>query len=434
MAGSDFPSVLFPFRKSRKCFLVSGRHFRTCNVFNELLTEALRTHTQQPRTLAPGECQSVDGRRCKLCSAEAIEYETELQAKKAALQEFWKSIQLPVPLEPLIPSPLGRGYRTVTKRKVFVQNGSIQLALIDPDESGKPEPFLVDRCAIEPAGHVEIYRKVQEAIEKPYARPLAEQLSYVVIKGNYREFTLIFNVREISGGVVKASNTLSKSLTRFFPSIVGLFLYLDQTGGKYYLGVQNPRVRPTVKKLFGKSTIFQKACGRNFLFSPFSFSQVNQSLVERLVSEAGRLLALTKESRLYDLYCGYGLFALCLSDRAGSVVGVEISHDSVESAMENAMRQKAERVRFVRSDITADSVGSILWKLRPYDRVILDPPRGGTAEGVIETIAALKPEKVVHLFCNIDLMPTEIKRWQSSGYEIKKAVPLDIFPGTAAVE
>ena len=403
-------------------------------MFEDLLTTAVRAFKHQPRTLATGECQSVDGRRCQLCFAETIDYEIEVQIKNGALQEFWKSLQLPAPLEHLIPSAIGRGYRTVTKRKAFSQKGDIHLALIDPDESGKPEPFLVDRCAIEPAEHAEIYHKIQEAIEKPYARPLAEQLVYAVIKGNYREFTVIFSVRDISGGVIKASNTLSKSLTRLFPSIVGLFVYLDETGGRYYLGVKNPRVHPTAKKIFGKGTIFQKACGRSFLFSPLSFSQVNQSLVERLVSEADRMLALTKESRLYDLYCGYGLFALCLSEKAGSVMGVEISRDSVESAMENATRQKADRVRFLRSEITADSVGSILWKLRPYDRVLLDPPRGGTAEGVIETIAALGPQKAVHLFCNIDLMPAEIKRWHSSGYEIKKAVPLDMFPGTAAVE
>jgi len=357
-----------------------------------------------------------------------------VEIKNGALQEFWKSLQLPVPLEPLVRSPLGRGYRTVTKRKVYVQKGSVYLALIDPDETGRPEPFTVDRCAIEPAEHAEIYQRIQEAIEKPYARPLAEHLSYVVIKGNYREFTLILNVREISGGVVKASNTLSKSLTRLFPSIVGLFLYLDETGGKYYLGVKNPRVRSTAKKLFGKNTIFQRTCGRSFLYSPLSFSQVNQSLLERLVSEADRLLALTKESRLYDLYCGYGLFALCLAEKAGSVVGVEISHDAVESAIENAARHKAGRVRFLRSDIAADSIGTILKQLRPHDRVILDPPRGGTSEGVIEMIAGFGPEKVLHLFCNIDLMPVEIKRWLSSGFGIKHAVPVDMFPGTAAVE
>ena len=403
-------------------------------MFEDILTAAVRKQQSQPRTLAPGECQSVSGQRCHLCSAETLDYQTEVEIKNRALQEFWNGLGLSVPLQRLVSSPMGRGYRTVTKRKVFSQQGLIQLALIDPDESGKPEPFVVEHCAIEPAEHAAIYAKIRESLQKPYAWKLTEQLNYVVIKGNYKEFTLIFNVREISGGVVKASNTLSKSLTHLFPSIVGLFLYLDETGGKYYLGVKNPRVRPTAKKLFGKSTIFQKACGRSFLYSPLSFSQVNQSLVEKLVSEVGRLLALTKESRLYDLYCGYGLFALCLAERAGSALGLEISHDSIESAMENAARLKAERVRFMRTDITADTVGSMLWKMKPSDRVLLDPPRGGASEGVIETIAELGPEKVVHLFCNIDLMPAEIKRWMSGGYKIKEAMPLDMFPGTAAVE
>jgi len=403
-------------------------------VFEDLLMAAVRSRTHRPRPLQARECQSPDARRCHLCLAGTLEYDLELEIKNGVLQEFWNSLGLAAPLLQVIPSPLGREYRTVTKRKAFSQRGSLSLALIDPDEQGKPEPFVVECCAIEPAGHAEIYQKVQEGLAKPYARPLAERLNYVVIKGNYREFTLILNVREMSGRVVSAANTLSKSLTHLFPSIAGLFVYLDESGGRYYLGVRNPHMRPTAKKLFGKSTIFLKVCGKSYLYSPLSFSQVNQSLVERLVSEADRLLGLTKESRLYDLYCGYGLFALCLADKAGSVVGVELSHESIESAIGNAARHKAARVRFLRSDITAASIGTIMKQLRPHDRVILHPPRGGTSEGVIETIAALGPEKVIHLFCNIDLMPTEIKRWLSSGYEIRHAVPLDMFPGTAAVE
>jgi 23S rRNA (uracil1939-C5)-methyltransferase len=403
-------------------------------VFHDLFSATVRAHTHQGRVLAPGECQSLDGRRCHLCFAVRTEYEREAELKNETLQEFWKDLRLPVPLEQLIPSPLGRGYRTVSKRKAFIHKGSISLALIDPDESGKPEPFPVVRCAIEPVRHAEIFQHLQQAVDAPHARPLAEQLRYVVIRGNDTELTVILNVREISGKLLSAANTLSKSLTRRFPSVIGLFLYLDETGGKYYLGVRNPRVRPTAKKLFGKSAVFQKACGKSFLFSPFSFSQVNQSLVERLVGECERLLALTREHRLYDLYCGYGLFALCLAERAREVIGVEVSHDSVDSAIENAERQRAGRVRFVRSNITADVVATVMKQLQPHDRVILDPPRGGTAEGVIETIAAFGPEKVVHLFCNIDLMPAEIKRWLSSGYEIRKAVPLDMFPGTSSVE
>ena len=306
--------------------------------------------------------------------------------------------------------------------------------MIDARKRETPGAFSALRCAIEPAAHSEIYRLIQETLEKPFGRSLAEQLSYVIIKGNYAEFTIILNVRTLSGKLVSAANTLSKSLTRKVPSVNGFFLYLNESGGNYYLGSTNPKAHPEVRRLFGKGLIYQKVCGKSFLYSPLSFSQVNQSMLERIVAEADRLLELDKSSRLFDLYCGYGLFALCLGGKAGSVVGVEISPEAVESADANAERQRAKDIRFIRSDITAGAVARIIARARPGDAVLLDPPRNGTAEGVIEAIAAAGPGKALHFFCNIDLMPAEITRWLSNGYTLRHAVPLDMFPGTAAVE
>ena len=66
--------------------------------------------------------------------------------------------------------------------------------------------------------------------------------------------------------------------------------------------------------------------------------------------------------------------------------------------------------------------------------MLLDPPRGGTAEGVIEVLAAKRPGRVVHLFCDIDIMPAEIRRWEASGYVREKVIPFDMFPGTSTIE
>jgi tRNA/tmRNA/rRNA uracil-C5-methylase (TrmA/RlmC/RlmD family) len=40
----------------------------------------------------------------------------------------------------------------------------------------------------------------------------------------------------------------------------------------------------------------------------------------------------------------------------------------------------------------------------------------------------------VHLFCNIERMPEELKQWEQEGYRVETAVPIDMFPGTAALE
>ncbi len=398
--------------------------------FDDVLCCVIRSAEITPRQLAPSECQSPTGQRCKLCHAVNLDYTAELKLKNEALQKFWSSLKISLPLASLIPSPLGRYYRTTTKRKVFHERGSIRLGLISPNEEGGP--FDVVQCAIEPTEHAAIYRQIQESIVKPYAKRLAEELNYVVIKGNYREQTIIFNVQEMAA--LRAANTLSKTLTKRFPAIVGLFVYEDSTSPQYYLGATNQSKQPKFKKLFGKPEIFQRVLGRHFLSSPLSFSQINQSIIEKMIRSAVELLEPKKQSRFYDLYCGYGLFALCLSEHAASVVGVEISPSSIESAIANARRQKVPNARFIRSNIDVESIGRVMKNSQPDDVVLLDPPRNGTAEGVIECIAARKPARVLHIFCEIDLIPKEMKRWEKSGYKAARAIPFDMFPGTATME
>jgi tRNA/tmRNA/rRNA uracil-C5-methylase (TrmA/RlmC/RlmD family) len=402
--------------------------------FEQHLTSVIGSATISPRQLAEGECQSPAGQRCRLCHAVNLDYETEVKLKNEALQKFWKTLRLPVPLEPLIPSPLGRNYRTTTKRRVFSFRDSVRLGLISPNEEGELKPFSVVQCSIEPVEHAAIYNQIQGSIEKPYAKRLAKALNHVVIKGNYNEQTVIFNVGDISPELLHATNTLSKSLTKKFPTIVGVFLYEGSSSPGYYLGSKNQSAQPNLKKLFGKAEIFQRVMGRSFLYSPLSFSQINQSIVEKMIQTAERLLQPSKDCRLFDLYCGYGLFALCLSDKVNSVIAAEVAPPSIESAIANAKRQRVSNARFIRTDINAETTERIMANASSSDVVLLDPPRKGTSSGVIECIAAKQPRRVLHIFCEIDLIQDELKRWKKSGYKAKRAIPFDMFPGTAMME
>ncbi|HCV43598.1 MAG TPA: hypothetical protein DGH68_08950 [Bacteroidetes bacterium] len=401
--------------------------------FEEHIKTIITTSQSKSRLLGEGECQSTRGSRCSLCHAVDLEYAEEMQLKNRALHAFWEQHAPVKLLAPLVPSPLGRGYRTVTKRRAFPFRGSVKLGLIAPTDEGTYKPFDVVRCAIEPAGHAPIYQKVQEILEKPYAGPIRDALSYVIIKGSYTEYTLILNVREMSPEVVHATNTLSKSLTHSFKEIVGIFLYEDTSDGRYYLGSSN-RKPETFRKIFGKAEIYQRICGRSFLYSPLSFSQINLSIVDQFVTKAKELLDLSRQTQLSDLYCGYGLFALCLAENAESVIGVEVAADSISSAIANAKRQKLLNVRFIRSEITVETIPRLMKQARQQDVVLLDPPRSGTGSGVIECVAARKPARALHIFCNIDIMAAELKRWEACGYSVSTAVPFDMFPGTSSVE
>jgi tRNA/tmRNA/rRNA uracil-C5-methylase (TrmA/RlmC/RlmD family) len=403
-------------------------------MFKDLFLEHLKK-VSPPGPPLPGDaCRTPSSRICPLCHASRVEYAAEAEAREGALREFWEGISTGAPLAPMVRSPRGRQYRTVSKRKAFPVKGEARLGLIDSTGEDGHRPVDVAACRVEPASHAAVYARLREAIASPASRLLLPVLRYVVVKGNYTELIVILSVTRIDGGIVSAVNTVSRGLTRACPEVRGVLLYEDHSDGRYYLGTRTPAARGSIRKIYGETAVYQKFGGKGFLFPPLAFSQVNASLVDGLIEEAARMLEPGPGTDMYDLYCGYGLFTLTIGARARRGTGIERSPEAIDAAMRNAQRLGPAHARFFRSDITAETLPRLLAHAGPGDVILLDPPRGGTAPGVIECAAARRPGRVVHMFCNIDIMPGEIARWREAGYVPAKVVPFDMFPGTDDTE
>jgi len=402
--------------------------------FEDLFKDAVRHHLHPKRTPPEGECRTRPGALCPLCFAGILEYEQESSLRNLALQEWWRGALPGKPLEPLVRSPQGRYYRSVTKRKAFRQGRSVVLGLINPDAEHGDYAIQIPRCAIEPLPHNALYEHIAAWLAKPVATPLHDVLQYVIIKGDDHDRIVVLNVSSTDAGVVRAGNTLSKSVTAFDPRVRGFFLYEDESGGRYYFGMQGSGAPGRLQRLFGAETLSHKTAGKRFVYPLLAFSQINHSMLETLVSTVSELLGLPCAGTLFDLYCGYGLFGIAMADQVKRVVGVDLAPVSIEAAQRIAQHLHLKNVRFHRNNLTTDSLAQLLERSGPEDRVILDPPRGGTAEGVIEVIAGRQVHRVVHLFCNIDILVREVERWEKAGYRMERAVPLDMFPGTSTVE
>src|SRR5512142_2313487 len=98
--------------------------------FEDHLNAALRAAARAARQLTGPECRTPDQRRCGLCLGDTLSYDTEVTLKKQALQAFWESLRLGVPLNPLVTAGSGRNYRTVSKRKLFHTRKGAALGLI----------------------------------------------------------------------------------------------------------------------------------------------------------------------------------------------------------------------------------------------------------------------------------------------------------------
>lgn len=403
--------------------------------FEEHFRKGVEALGAPARALESGECRTPQGRPCGLCSAMTLNYAVERELKQRALSAFWTEHGPSVPVDPLVGSPKGRAYRVVSKRKLFRTPGGPSLGLVGSAERPAGGGIPVVRCAIEPGEHAGIYAHHDLALRAPWCTPLQEALSYVVLKGDGRSISIIWNVRSIAPDVVRAANTLSKSLTgKFGERIAGVFLYRGDDAGRYYLGTRDPAGRQEIRKLFGRPDIAVRVAGRLLRFPPLSFSQVNTSILDLFVSGAGEFLDPGGSETLLDLYCGYGLFALSLGGMARRVIGVEASRVSVAAARDNARRLPMKNCRFIVADIGPETIHAVTSGLRGRTVAILDPPRNGTSAGVIEALAAAGPLRVLHVFCNSALIGPDLERWRRQAYSPVRVRAFDMFPGTPELE
>ena len=72
-------------------------------------------------------------------------------------------------------------------------------------------------------------------------------------------------------------------------------------------------------------------------------------------------------------------------------------------------------------------------ELKPFDAVLLDPPRSGAAHQV-ESLAAGGPDRIVYLSCNPAALARDGRALVDAGYRFRITQPIDQFRWTPHVE
>lgn len=160
-----------------------------------------------------------------------------------------------------------------------------------------------------------------------------------------------------------------------------------------------------------------------------SFFQVNSYQVETLYETAIKLAKLNKKDVALDLYCGVGTITCFLSKYISKVIGIEIIDDAAIDAKENAKLNNINNVSFICGDVSK-KIDLIKDKI---DVIFVDPPRKGLDKKVIGAIKKINPKKIVYISCNPVTMARDLS-YLNDLYDVKKVVPVDMFPNTAHVE
>lgn len=211
--------------------------------------------------------------------------------------------------------------------------------------------------------------------------------------------------------------------------------------------------------LYGRPYIEDYIGDIKFQISPLSFFQVNPRQTEVLYDKALEFADLKGNESVWDMYCGIGTISLFLAKKAGQVYGVEIVPQAIEDAKNNAALNnitnaeffvgKAEEVvpAFYESKNNAaagnnqssDNGVHYIHDGEKYDMtkpdvVVVDPPRKGCDEKLLDTIVSMSPERIVYVSCDSATLARDLKVLVERGYKVEKVQPVDQFGHTVHVE
>jgi 23S rRNA (uracil-5-)-methyltransferase RumA len=184
------------------------------------------------------------------------------------------------------------------------------------------------------------------------------------------------------------------------------------------------------KVLHGTEHITEKLMNLSFDISPFSFFQTNTLGAEKLYDVVRQYIGDTRDKIIFDLYTGTGTIAQIISTVAKKVIGVEIVEEAVIKAKENAALNGITNCEFIAGDVL-----KVIDNLEEKpDIIILDPPRSGIHPKAINKIISFTPETFIYISCNPKALLVDLPVFIEAGYEVKKAVAVDMFPMTGHVE
>ena len=193
--------------------------------------------------------------------------------------------------------------------------------------------------------------------------------------------------------------------------------------------------------LWGQGYITDYIGNVKYQISPLSFYQVNPVQTEKLYGLALEYADLKGDETVWDLYCGIGTISLFLAQKAKQVYGVEIVPQAIDDAKENAKINAIDNAEFfvgkaeeVLPEYYAEYEREHNGETAHADVIVVDPPRKGCDETLLETIVKMQPEKVVYVSCDSATLARDLKYLCANGYEIRMCRGVDQFPQTVHVE
>ena len=368
-------------------------------------------------------------KRCGGCNLRHIKYEETLKIKQNVVQSLVnKSLKNKIQVEETIGMDDPFHYRNKAQYPIGLNKDGEPVIGVFANRTHEVIPM--EKCLIQKPESEEIakfiLRFIQENKISIYNEKTGKGLfRHIVIKVGIKTHEIMC-ILVINGKNIPQENRLIKELNKKFPEIKTIVKNINTKNTNVILGKENISI-------YGKGYIEDILGDYTFKISPLSFYQVNPVQAEKLYNLGVEMANITKNDVVFDLYCGIGTITLFMSKYAKKVYGIEIVKEAIEMARENALANNINNTEFFAGDVEIVLDDLINEQGIKADIVMFDPPRKGLDKASIANVLKICPKKIVYISCNPATLVRDLADFEFK-YDIKKVVPVDMFPWTSHVE
>ncbi len=385
--------------------------------------------------------------KCGGCQLQHLSYGKQLVLKRKIVKDCLSKIAfLDVPVR-----------QTVASDYEFAYRNKLQLP-IRADDFGPVLGFFaqnthrvvpIQDCPIQPDWCSRIIRDIKKYVNESGVSVYNEQykiglLKHLVVReaDGKQLITLVIN-----GDSLPKADLLISLLKKDFAQF-SLFININKNHTNVIFGEK-------FKLLYGSAKISSSDMGVKYEVGPQSFMQVNDGVRRKIYHDAVRSAETDNETTVIDAYSGAGMMTAIFAARSRKAIGVEIVEEAVECANKlrelNSLEGKMENILASCADVLPE----IMERAKRESKktvLVLDPPRQGVEENIIEAVRKTLPDRIIYISCapqtlsrDLGLLLGSLKRedgelkrqenWEADApYEIVKIQPYDMFPQTKHVE
>ncbi|MFX3624449.1 MAG: 23S rRNA (uracil(1939)-C(5))-methyltransferase RlmD [Ectobacillus sp.] len=368
-------------------------------------------------------------KQCGGCQLQHLSYEGQLLAKGKQVRDVMERIGglRDVTIHPVLGMENPWTYRNKAQVPIGEQEGGLIGGFY---RQGTHDIIDMEKCLIQVEENDKLIQEVKRICGKYGIQAYNEErhrgtLRHVMARyGQVTEEIMLVLITRTED--LPHKHKIIEEVTEKFPNVKSIVQNINDKRTNVIFGEKT-------KVLYGSEYIYDYIGDIQFAISARSFYQVNPTQTKVLYEKALEYAGLTGSEAVIDAYCGIGTISLFLAQKAKKVYGVEIVPEAIEDANRNAALNGITNVEFAVGEAET-VIPNWYEKGIQADVIVVDPPRKGCDEALLETIIAMKPKRVVYVSCNPGTLARDLRVLEAGGFKTREIQPVDMFPQTMHCE